>query len=157
MAHQIRIKLEKFVSGPEQRIFKTKSNFLDKIELKKLNRYLNFYFNEREFLSGKHVGIDLIPLDRKLDFPFDSLYQKVYDQYTFLGRNDIFWGEFNSEKLKLASSKKEKLMSGDLINLHDININYLAENPNKNQNLYINRGCQSLVSNSSRNSCFKYR
>jgi hypothetical protein len=46
MDKKIRIKLEKFVSGPEQRIFKTKTAFLNNKNFKKLNRYLNFYFNE---------------------------------------------------------------------------------------------------------------
>jgi hypothetical protein len=44
MNKKIRIKLEKFVSGPENRIFKTKTAFTN--NFKPLNRYLNFYFNE---------------------------------------------------------------------------------------------------------------
>ena len=46
MINPIRIKLEKFVSSSEQRIFKTKTAFLKDFKIKKLNNYLNFYFND---------------------------------------------------------------------------------------------------------------
>ena len=76
MSREIRIKLEKFVGGQEQRIFKTKTGFLN--NLIPLNRYLNFYFDESS--TGEQTE-------------------------TFIGRTDIFHAEYNTEKLSIANRK----------------------------------------------------
>lgn len=158
MAGQIRIKLDKFVASKEQRIFKTKTAFIDELELYKLNRYLNFYFNQYNILSGKSQFTisNVIPLDVELDFPFDGEFSITYDEYDFFGRSDVYHAEYNFEKLKIAEGNNSELISGDMINFHDINMKYLTENPEKQTNLYIDRYGKSVVSYTSRFSAIKY-
>ena len=124
MSKQIRIKLEKFVSGPEQRIFKTKTKFLED-NLNYLNTYLNFYLETDPYKDSAHQLSAII------------------------GRTDIYLGEYNTNKLYNAKANNIKILTGDLINFHDVSIQYLTHNPKKENKITYNRYGKSMVSTAS--------
>ena len=86
-----RLKLDKFVAGKEQRIFKTTT-----------------------------IKESTNPL---------------------ITQKDVFYGEYSSAKLVDVKTKENKLLSGDLINFHDINCDYIINRPDKTKVLSFNRKC----------------
>lgn len=88
------LKLDKFVSGLEQRIFKT-------------------------------TTLDTTLSDTNLTIL--SSMQK-----------DVFYGDFNSQKIVEAKTFNKQNISGNLINFHDINADYINNRPDKNNILTLN-------------------
>ena len=86
-----RLKLDKFIAGKEQRIFKTTT-----------------------------IKEETLPL---------------------ITQKDIFYGEYSTDKLNSVKLDSNVLLSGDLINFHDINCDYLINRPDKINVLNFNRKC----------------
>jgi len=85
-----RLKLDKFVAGKEQRIFKT-----------------------------------------------TTIRKKTNST-----QKDVFYGEYSTNKLfDIKLNEKQLLLSGDLINFHDINCDYIMNRPDKSTVLNFNRKC----------------
>lgn len=96
--HYKRLKLDKFVAGREQRIFKTTTSLQSlEEETKKLVNEVNH------------------------------------------NRKDVYYGEFNNNKLTDAKLINLEYLSGHLINFHDINADYISNRPDKNKILNFNR------------------
>jgi hypothetical protein len=108
-----RLKLEKIVTGPEQRIFKTNTQ------------------------AWVDIPGDRTPLDTKLDFPLIDGVKTITPKH-----NDVYFAEYNSTKvidLKTKNSENNKniMVSGNLINFHDINVDYIVNQPGKYSHLTI--------------------
>lgn len=55
-----------------------------------------------------------------------------------LKQNDIFYGDFSSNKISTISVNNNKIISSYLINFHGINADYINNRPDKNKILSIN-------------------
>ena len=115
-----RLKLEKSVVGPEQRIFKTVTQ--------------SWWDSQRKSIPGLNSALDT------------SL---IYKQQTEISpkHTDVYFGEFDTQKVtdwKLnnqVNDKKTKLseiLTGNLINFHDISIDYITNRPDKQYLLNYN-------------------
>lgn len=93
------LKLDKFVSGTEQRIFKTTTNIISG----------NLENNKNSF--------NLIP--------------KKYNP------KNIYYAKYSSDIIINNKLNNNKLLSGELINFHDINYDYLINRPDKISTLTI--------------------
>ncbi len=115
------LKLDKFVSGKEQRIFKTSTTYQNEI-------------NNR-FNSG---------LDTELEFYLGNVPQE--DKYKNLSKKDVYYAEYSAKKQTEAKIINDNNLSGHLINFHDLNADYITNRPDKNKVLSFNRYKKSLVS-----------
>lgn len=98
MENYKRFKLDKFVSGTEQRIFKTTT--------KEISVNTNTY--EVNLISG-------------------------------LIDKNVYYGEFSTEKRNLNKVNNKDILSGNLIDFHDINADYITNRPDKNYVANLNR------------------
>ena len=54
-------------------------------------------------------------------------------------QKDVYYAEFNSLLIANALVDKKVILSGDLINFHDVTADYLNNRPDKNNVLTFNR------------------
>lgn len=105
---QIRLKLDKFVGGTEQRIFKTTSV--------KLQNNTNTDTTEIKAIEYNTENIKVT-------------------------QKDVFYGEYSTSKLNDVKLNNNNILSGNLINFHDINCDYIINRPDKHKVLSFNRKC----------------
>lgn len=85
----------------------------------------------------------------KLDKFVAGKEQRIFKTTTIkqaITQKDVFYGEYSTSKLVDVKIKDNTLLSGDLINFHDINCDYITNRPDKVKVLSFNRKCKSMVS-----------
>ena len=72
--------------------------------------------------------------------------KRVVDNILKGTQKDVFYGEFSNSKLIDKKTHYESSLTGDLINFHDLECDYITNRPDKHKVLGFNRWCKSMVS-----------
>lgn len=72
--------------------------------------------------------------------------KKIINNILKSTQKDVFYGEFSTEKLINIKLDNIQYLSGDLINFHDIECDYITNRPDTHKVLSFNRRRKSLVS-----------